>query len=98
MIEGSRLVALHNRAKDAIESGKFHLIDGMLVDFANDLHAALSFERQNGALKVMTADTEVKRCAAAAGLLPEIHLERPSHAHARRMPHDGRPAHRKRWV
>ena len=65
VIEGSRLAALHNRAKGAIERGRTDLIEPMLADFANDLRAALNFERTSGALKAMTADTEVKRIANA---------------------------------
>lgn len=63
MIEGSRLAALHNRAKEAIETGRFHLIDSMLLDFANDIHAAYQFELTSGALKIVTSADEVKRLA-----------------------------------
>jgi hypothetical protein len=65
VIEGSRLTLLHTRARDAIESGRFHLIDGMLVDFANELLTAFQFELRSGLLKPWSASDEVKRCASA---------------------------------
>jgi hypothetical protein len=59
----SRLSALHARGKDAIERGRADLIDGILADFANDVRAALNFERTSGALKIVLAADEVRRCA-----------------------------------
>jgi hypothetical protein len=63
-IEGSRLAALHTRAKDAIERGREYLLEEVILpDFANELRDALNFERTNGALKVTTGADEIKRCS-----------------------------------
>src|ERR1700729_3949250 len=60
-IEGSRLAELHSRAKDAIESGRAHLLGAMCDEFAGSLGRALDFEREHGALKVVTPADEIKR-------------------------------------
>jgi hypothetical protein len=64
-IEGSRLSALHTRAKDAIERGRTDLIDSILAEFASDLGRALDFERRpGGRLYIGLQADEAKRVAA----------------------------------
>ena len=69
-ILGSRLGALHARAKEAIERGQAHLIDGILAEFASDLGRALDFEREHSLKVVMPAD-EIRR-ASGAGLFEKF--------------------------
>jgi hypothetical protein len=62
-----RLDALAEHAEDVFESGRYGELDQLLGEFASGLRAARLYEQQHGALKVVSPESELERCAGTLG-------------------------------